>query len=115
MKAGGHVVFGECGGGEERREGERAGEHISLIPSENFHSSPALLLPWEDGGLEAQPLFFLNQRNTCCLAPALWGWGAGAGRRSRPSHPGLAKEGSSAWSGRSDLDLCYPCGPPARL
>ena len=110
MKAGGHVVFGECRGGEERGEGERAGEHISLIPSENFHSSPALLLPWEDGGLEAQPLCFLNQGTTCCLAPALWGWGAGEEQRSRQSHPGLAMGGSSTGS-----DLCYLCGPPARL
>lgn len=105
MKAGGHVVFEEWGGGEELGEGERAGEHISLILSENFHSSPCC-----PGRLKPSLCFFLT-RGPLAVLLLLAGLGEGEGRRSRQSYPGLAKGWSSARSGRSDL--CYLRGPPA--
>ena len=84
MKAGGHGVFEEWGGGEELGEGEKAGEHISLILSENFHSSPCC-----PGRLKPS-LFFLNQRTTCCLAPACWAGGRG-GAEKQAEPPRLSK------------------------
>ena len=85
MKAGGHVVFGECQGGEERREGERTGEHVSLIPSENFHSHQLSCCPGKMEDLKPSLCFFLT-RGPLAVSLLL----CGAEGRGRSREPGRA-------------------------